>query len=118
MSSGLLRHPTNHEMRQLSKLIALQWKDVARCFRPHLFESHDIANIECEHPRSLTDQSAVMLERWRRRDGKESTVRRLCESLLDAECRLPAEEVFGEELVDRVTVHMNESRQEGQTSIS
>lgn len=102
------RPPTDGELRQLSGLIESHWKDVARCLRPHPFETRRIATIECESPGRLMDQSATMLEQWRNTHGEEATVRLLCQSLLDADCRMPLEKVFGEKLVDRVVLDMNE----------
>ena len=96
------RCPSNAQLRHLSRRIEPQWRDVARCLRPPSFQSNDIACIVHDYSHSLTDQSAVMLERWRKEHGKRATIRLLCESLLDAKCRLHAEEVFGEEVVERV----------------
>ena len=94
--------PNNTQIRCLSEQIKSKWKDVARCLRPYPFQYYDIDGIEYEYDRSLCDQSAVMLERWRKNHGRKATIRLLCETLLDAECRLHAEEVFGEEMVERV----------------
>ena len=92
----------NTQLQCLSEKIKSKWKDVARCLRPCPFQYYDIDGIEYGYERSLSDQSAVMLERWRKKHGKKATIRLLCETLLDAECRLHAEEVFGEEMVERV----------------
>ena len=94
--------PNNTQLRCLSEQIKPKWKDVARCLRPHPFQYYDIDDIEYEYKLSLSDQSAVMLERWRKKHGNRATIRLLCETLLDAECRLHAEEVFGEGMVERV----------------
>ena len=94
--------PNNTQLRCLSEQIKPKWKDVARCLRPHSFQCYDIDGIEYEYERSLSDQSAVMLERWKKKHGRKATIRLLCETLLDAECRRHAEEVFGEEMVERV----------------
>ena len=94
--------PSNVQLRHLSRRIKAKWKDVARCLRPPSFQSYDIDDIEYEYLRSLSDQSAVMLERWCKEHGRQATIRHLCETLLDAECRLHAEEVFGEKVVERV----------------
>ena len=94
--------PNNVQLIHLSRRIKAKWKDVARCLRPPSFQCCDIDDIEHEYLRSLPDQSAVMLERWRKEHGRQATIRMLCETLLDTECRLHAEEVFGEKVVDRV----------------
>ena len=94
--------PSNDQLRHLSRRIKPKWKDVARCLRPPSFQSYDIDDIEYEYRHSLSDQSAVMLERWRKEHGRQASIRLLCETLLNAECRLHAEEIFGEEVVERV----------------
>ena len=94
--------PSIAQLRHLSRRIEPQWKDVARCLRPTSFQSNDIACIVHDYAHRLTDQSGIMLERWLKEHGKRATIRLLCESLLDAKCRLHGEEVFGEEVVERV----------------
>ena len=102
------RPPTIDELSQLSRLIAPQWKEIASSCRPYPIESHHIADIEFQYPRDLSGQSVEFLESWLKQHGRKATVGVLCESLMTANCRLPAEEVFGEELVAKVAVDMNE----------
>ena len=93
----------------MSERIVQKWKIVARYLRPHSLQSCDIARIEHTYSHNLTDQSAVLLESWRKTHGKLATIRLLCESLLDAGCRLHAEDVFGEDLVERVALELKPS---------
>lgn len=86
---------------------------MARCLLPLPFESHHIANIECEYARSLSEQSVVMLEAWGKRYGTNANVRLLCRSLLKAECRLQAEEVLGLSLVRHLADDFEESGHKG-----
>ena len=92
---------TSNEITNVARKISADWEELVLVLSSSIFSMNRIEEIQEEKKRKVM-QAQKALDIWHNKMGSKASRRLLIEAMCEINVRLPAEEVFGQQLVEFV----------------